>query len=382
MEPTQFSSPEAGRVIRTPTGYNAFVPAPVPRDISYERDSVLALSRADAALAELSGLGRQLPNPHLLISPYVRREATLSSRIEGTQTELSDLLRDEVEPGSISGAREQTDIREVRNYVAALDHGLDRLSELPLSLRLVREIHARLMEGVRGQHATPGRFRTTQNWIMGPGGATLETAPYVPPPPDEMKDCLADWERFLHEKGSMPDLVQCALMHEQFEAIHPFADGNGRIGRLLITLFLVERGRLSRPLLYLSAYFDAHRDAYYDLLQRVRTHGDWHAWIKFFLEGVAQTAGDAVGQAGQLMDLREHYRSALTGRARAVALLDELFVNPYVTVSRAARTLGVSNPTASKAIATLEAADVLEEITGRAWGRLYVARPILAALEE
>ncbi len=379
INPQDFHAPEAGRVIKTPQGYAAFLPAPLPPKLTYEHGLVLALSRADAALSELSGLGRHLPNPHLLIEPYVRREAVLSSRIEGTKANLSDLLLDEMEGGSTS--KEDADVREVRNYVVALEDGIKRLKALPLSLRLVRELHAHLMKGVRGERATPGEFRRSQNWI-GPSGSTLANATYVPPPPEQMHEVLAQWERFLHEREQMPDLIQCALMHEQFEAIHPFLDGNGRIGRLLITLFLIERGRLSQPLLYLSAYIEAHRSDYYTLLQRVRTHGDWSGWLTFFLVGVSETAREAVQQAGKLMHLREEFRKQLHEKPKALALLDELFMNPYMTVARASEILKVSNPTARQAVTLLQQRGLLEEITGRAWGRLYLARPILRALER
>lgn len=377
MNPEDFRAPSAGRVIRAPAGYFAFIPAPLPPELEYDSDLVLTLSRADAALSELSGLGGQLPNPHLLISPYMRREAVLSSRIEGTKASLSDLLLEEVETDRPIDA----DVREVLNYVAALEYGLERLAELPLSLRLVREVHERLMVGVRGDRATPGELRRTQNWI-GPAGSTPATAPYVPPPPDSMEECLDNWERFLHQRGILPDLIQCAVMHEQFEAIHPFLDGNGRVGRLLITLFLVERERLSQPLLYLSAYFEARRQAYYDSLQRVRTDGDWSGWLRFFLTGVAETARSAAGQARRLMDLRETYRRQLRQKPNALRLLDELFVNPYITSPRAAHLLSVSAPTARQAIGVLQREGLLEEIPGRSWRRLYLARPILEAIES
>lgn len=376
MNPADFHAPSAGRLIQASGGFTAFVPAPLPPMLTYEGPLVLALSRADAALSELSGLGRQLPNPHLLISPYMRREAVLSSRIEGTRTSLSDLLRDEVEAERTPDA----DTQEVRNYVTALEYGLERLRELPLSLRLVREMHERLMQGVRGDQATPGEFRTSQNWI-GPTGSTPATAAYVPPPPPEMMEALANWEGFLHEREKFPDLVQCALMHEQFEAIHPFLDGNGRVGRLLITLFLVERGRLTQPLLYLSDYIESHRQQYYESLQRVRTEGDWPGWLHFFLVGVEETARAAVRQASGLMDLRETYRQRLGRKPNALKLLDELFVNPYITAARAVRVLGVSGPTARHAIALLQEEGVLGEMTGRSWGRIYLARPILQAIE-
>ncbi len=379
MKPSEFHAPEAGRIIKIAHGGYAFVPAPLPPAINYTAELVRQLSRADQALSELSGLGRYLPNPHILIAPYVRREAVLSSRIEGTRTNMDELLRDEIE--SQSGESGDSDVREVRNYIAALEHGIRRLDRLPLSLRLVRELHKHLMKGVRGEVATPGEFRRSQNWI-GKSGSTIETATYVPPPPQEMTEALGAWERFLHERELMPDLVQCALMHEQFEAIHPFLDGNGRVGRLLITLFLIERGRLTQPLLYLSEYIERHRQDYYELLQRVRTHGDWQGWIMFFLAGVADTATKAVAQAGRLMDLREEYRARLRTTPRAVELLDELFTNPYITVARAASALGVSNPTARQAVAALEKAGMLEEVSGRAWGKLYLAHPIMRVIED
>ncbi len=378
MDPNAFKAPEAGRVILTPQGYAAFVPAPLPPALDYGADLVRALSRADAALSELSGLGRHLPNPHLLIAPYVRREAVLSSRIEGTKATLSDLLRDEMPGPPVS--RRTSDVREVRNYVVALEHAIRRLKTLPLSLRLVRELHAHLMKGVRGGHATPGEFRRSQNWI-GPPGSTLADATYVPPPPSEMRRALSDWERFLDERDRFPDLLQCALMHEQFEAIHPFHDGNGRVGRLLITLFLIERGRLSEPLLYLSAYIERTRRTYYDLLQRVRTHGDWNGWLNYFLAGVGETAGQAVRQARRLEGLREKYRRRFVRKPKALALVDQLFVNPYITVARAAEILEVSNPTARQTVALLQKEGLLREISGRAWGRLYLAGPILKAIE-
>ena len=378
MKRADFRSPETGRVVRARGGYDAFVPAPLPPALAYDHDLVLALSRADAALSELSGLGRHLPNPHLFIAPYVRREAVLSSRIEGTTTSLAEFLREEV-AGS-ADARDPADVREVRNYVTALEYGVGRLRTLPLSLRLVRELHARLMRGVRGEYATPGEFRRSQNWI-GAAGRTLETAVYVPPPPEHLTDALGKWEHFLHERGRIPDLVQCALMHEQFEAIHPFLDGNGRVGRLMITLFLIERERLTQPLLYLSAYLERHRREYYDRIQAVRSDGDWSGWLRFFLAGVEEIAREAVEHAGKLMDLRERWRERLESYPRAAQLIDALLVNPYLTVTRAQRLLRVSNPTARQAVARLERTGMLTEITGRDWGRLYVAKPVLRVLE-
>lgn len=378
MEPADFQAPQAGRVIRTPQGYAAFIPAPLPPVLQYTPALVRLLSAADAALSELSGLGSVLPNPHLLIAPYVRREAVLSSRIEGTRTSLSDLLADEA--GQPAHAPPD-DVREVRNYVTALDCGIERLQTLPLSLRLVRELHHQLMQGVRGERAIPGEFRRSQNWI-GPHGSTPANAPYVPPPPMEMHEALAAWETFLHQRGEWPELVQCALLHEHFEAIHPFLDGNGRVGRLLITLFLIERGRLSQPLLYLSEFIERNRDDYYRGLMRIRTHGDWIGWLHYFLAGVEWSARRAVRQAQQLLALRTAMQARLAAAPRARALVDPLFENPYLDANRVKALLGVSDPTARKVLAQLETAGIVRETTGRSWGRRYLAAAVLAALDD
>ncbi|TJY64892.1 Fic family protein [Sinimarinibacterium sp. CAU 1509] len=378
MNPADFKAPQAGRVVKTAQGYAAFVPAPLPPQLDYSEALVLALSAADAALSELSGLGRVLPNPRLLIAPYVRREAVLSSRIEGTQASLSDLLVDEAGQPTETPA---DDVQEVRNYVVALEYGIERLTDLPLSLRLVGELHARLMAGVRGQHATPGEFRRSQNWI-GPPGSTPVTAPYVPPPVAEMKEALGEWEKFLHQRGTMPELIQCALMHEHFEALHPFLDGNGRVGRLLITLFLIERGRLSQPLLYLSEFIERYKADYYFHLQAVRTHGDWQGWLLYFLNGVRWSASRAIRQASQLIDLRESMRQRLAAIPKALPLVDALFENPYFVPLRVVQLTGVSDPTARTLLRKLTAAGVLREVTGRQWGKLYVAQDVLKAMAE
>lgn len=380
MNKKDFSDKRSGRLFDTPQGYTAFIPNPLPPPIEFDMGLALALSRADAALSELSGLGGQLPNPHLLISPYIKREAVLSSRIEGTKASLSDLLIDEIEDGH-SKRTSTDDIKEVRNYINALEHGVKLLDELPLSLRLIREIHAKLMQGVRGDKATSGEFRRTQNWI-GPAGSTPMTAAFVPPPVEEMMDCLGDWEKFLHVRDTIPDLIQCAMMHVQFETIHPFLDGNGRVGRLLVTFFLLERRRLSQPLLYLSAFIDAHKSDYYDLLQRVRTHGEWTPWIRYFLQGVTEIATEAGQQAKELHKLREQYRAQLRDKPNALGLLDDLFINPYMTIGRAAKVLEKTHPTAKAAVSVLEENGILKEVSGRQWGRFYVCPPVLAALEK
>jgi len=369
-----------GRAIQATGGYWAFVPAPLPPQLAYDAELVTLISRADAALSELSGVGRILPNPHLLIAPWMAREAVLSSRIEGTRTSISDVLIDKV-GGERVGAKPPGDLGEVRNYIVALEHGMQRLPKLPLSLRLIREIHAKLMKGVRGDKATPGEFRRSQNWI-GAEGSTPTTASYVPPPVTQMHECLNDWEKFLHQRNAMPDLVQCALMHEQFEAIHPFLDGNGRVGRLLITLFLKERGRLSQPLLYLSDYIDKHRGDYYELLQRVRTRGDWDSWLRYFINGVQVTAADAVKRTTHVIEMREDFRKRVGDKVRALALVDQLFTNPYVTVAHAMKALDVTYPTALKVIDLLVERKLIQRFGERRWGKLYVCKPVLEAIEQ
>lgn len=380
MNPKDFGAKEAGRTVKGPGGYWAFVPAPLPPKLVYDPELVTTLSQADAALSELSGAGRLLPNPHLLIAPWMTREAVLSSRIEGTRASISDLLIDEV-GGERVGAKPPEDLGEVQNYIVALEHGIKQLPKLPLSLRLVREIHGKLMKGVRGDKATPGEFRRSQNWI-GAAGSTPATAGYVPPPVAQMHECLGDWEKFLHQRGTMPDLVQCALVHEQFEAIHPFLDGNGRVGRLLITLFLMERGRLSQPLLYLSDYIDKHRKDYYDLLQRVRTHGDWISWIRYFVNGVKETATDAVKRTSRVNELREDFRKRLADNMRALSLVDHLLTNPYLTVTRTAEALRVSFPTAQKLVDLLVKRKLIERQGERRWAKLYLCKPVLEAIEH
>ena len=366
MNLEEYRAPAAGRIVYTLGGYAAFVPAALPPTLSYTQNWHWLCRKLTPCWENCQGSDGSCPDPHLLIASYIRREAVLSSRIEGTRTSLVDLFLNEAAGDWTSdrASSDAADVHEVRNYVAALEQGIRRLAVLPLSLRLVRELHARLMEGVRGKWATPGEFRRSQNWIGSPG-STLASALYVPPPPEELPEALANWERFLHQRGTVPDLIQCALLHEQFEAIHPFLDGNGRVGRLLITLFLVEHERLSQPLLYLSAYLEAHRQEYYDRLQRVRTEGDWLGWLLFFVTAVAVTAREAGSQAQRLLEFRESLRHRLRDKARALVLVDALFVNPYVSVARAAALLQVSNPTARQAVGLLLEHGVVEEITGR-----------------
>jgi len=379
MNPKDFKSPGAGKCVWTISRFWAFVPAPLPPTINFDRSLVVALSQADAALGEVAGLvrGGAVARMHMLIQAFARREAVLSSRIEGTQTQLDDLLLAEAKD---QRATDDQDLREVQNYVIAMQHGVSLLKSRPLAARLILEIHKSLMDGVRGGDKTPGEFRKVQNFISKTGD-TVETAKYVPPPPEELNNLISNWEWFANERGTWPELIQCAILHEQFEAIHPFQDGNGRIGRLLITLFLIDRNRLPRPLLYLSSFIEAHRQDYYDTLQAVRTDGDWASWIRFFLAGVTETSRQAVRQAQHLDAMRLRYRDQLKGQHRARSLLDELFNNPYITAAGASKRLGVTTPTAQKSIALLQQLGILEEKTGKTWGRVYVARPILKAIE-
>jgi Fic family protein len=368
----------AGWYVGGPEGSRAFVPAPLPPSLTWTPELVRSLSDADRAVGRLAGEGRRLPNPHLLIRPFVRREAVLSSRIEGTQATLGELLA--VEAGA-SVERSPADLREVANYVIALEYGVDRLKTLPLSLRLVREIHARLMEGVRGEQSTPGDFRRIQNWI-GPAGCTPTTATYTPPPPSEMMEALNDLEGFLHDT-SLPPLVQAALIHYQFEAIHPFLDGNGRAGRLLITLFLLERQILPSPLLYLSAFFEATRQEYYARLRGVTENNEWEAWVAYFLVGIARQAEDALGRAGRINHLLDRWRQAVAGTSQtATTLVDLLGENPYWTVTGLASRLSVAYTTAQRAVQRLEEQSVLFPLTDAKRNRVYCASAILEILEE
>jgi Fic family protein len=372
-------TPIPGHYLKVAGGAKAFVPAPLPPSLTWTPTLVRALSDADRAIGRLAGEGLRLPNPHLLIRPFLRREAVLSSRIEGTQATLGELLAAEA---GASVERSPADLREVANYVVALEYGAERLGSLPLSLRLLRELHARLMEGVRGGQTSPGEFRRIQNWI-GPAGCTLANATYVPPPPNEMMEALGELERFLHDT-SLPPLVQAALLHYQFEAIHPFLDGNGRVGRLLVILFLLERKVLTEPLLYLSAFFEATRREYYARLQDVTEEGAWGPWIEYFLNGVARQAEDVLSRASRIHDLLERWRLAVGGGpsttpTEVVSLIGE---NPYWTASGVAKRLGVAYTTAQRAIQRLVDAGALFLLADAKRNKVYCARAILEILEE
>lgn len=368
-----------GRRARCPGGHLAFVPNPLPPPIEWEAGLAAALSRADIAIGRLAGEGRRLPNPHIIIRPFVRREAVLSSRIEGTQATLGELLA--AEAGAAVN-RSPDDLREVANYVAALEYGLTRVADLPLSLRLVRELHARLMRDARGGVSSAGQFRDSQNWI-GPPGCTLHDATFVPPPPDHLMECLGSWEEFLHDE-TLPPLVHAALIHSQFEAIHPFLDGNGRVGRLLITLLLISRGVLPSPLLYLSAFFEATRSEYYARLLAVTERGEWEEWLGYFLGGVTGQAEDVLDRIQRIDSLLAEWRGRLSKySSRSPERALDLFVeNPFWTVGRLARRLDVAFTTAQRAVDHLEAEGIATLAGEAKRNRIYCARAILGILEE
>jgi Fic family protein len=360
VDATRFVAGEWGKAISTrgTAPYTAFVPECLPRGLPLDADTVLRLSEADAALGRLAGSGRLLPNPHLLVNAYITREAVSSSRIEGTQASVTEVF-----DAAVTGETKRDDIREVRNYVNALKHGVTRLEgNFPISLRLIKEMHKILLSNVRGQEKTPGDFRKSQNWISSPDNRP-STARFVPPPVEEMWSALDDWEKYLHDESPrLPLLVRCALLHYQFETIHPFLDGNGRLGRLFIVLYLMDRGRLPAPLLYLSSYFDQRKGDYYDYLQHVRERGEIAEWLRFFLDGVAVQAVDAVERAEQLSDLRETYRAGLRGSwGRAPEVVDLLFASPILTVRWVTERLGLSQPGATNILRRLTDLGILRE---------------------
>ena len=362
-----------------PGGYRAYVPAPLPPSLNWDESLMAVLSSADRAVGRLAGEERRLPNPHLLIRPFVRKEAVLSSRIEGTRATLGELLAAEA---GAAVERSPADLREVGNYVTALEYAMERLDTLPLSLRLVREVHEGLMRGVRGDMADPGEFRRSQNWI-GPPGCTLNDATYVPPPPSELMACLGEWERFLYD-DALPPLVHGALAHSQFEAIHPFLDGNGRIGRLLITLLLVKREVLPSPLLYLSAYFEATREEYYARLLGVTERGEWEEWLIYFLRGVALLSEDAAVRIQRIDGLLSLWKQRLTaGQSRLPERALNLFAeNPFWTIGGVAGRLDVAFTTAQRAIDRLHAVGVVAQVGRARRNRVYCAEAILDVLEE
>lgn len=367
-------------------GAVAFVPNPLPPKLDLTWELMGKLSAADRALSEVAGAARGLPNPHLLIGPFVRREAVLSSRIEGTQASLSDLFFYEAAPklNPPAGHEPPPDVREVANYVIAMEYGLKRVEATKLGLDVIRELHAKLMRGVRGERMQPGEFRRMQNWIGRPG-CSLADAVYVPPPPDEMAQALAAFEQYLDGRDNMPPLVRLALVHYQFEAIHPFLDGNGRIGRLLVSLLLCREGLLPDQVLNLSAYFERRREDYYRGLLEVSRAGAWAGWIAFFLDGVAEQSREAAARTTVLLELWREYRErvqATRAPARLLGLVDALFDLPVITIAGAARQMSVTHRAASQSVRKLVRLGILKEVSGRLRNRIYAAPEIVAAIER
>ena len=359
------SSERTGKVVAQPTGYDAFVPnalPPVPA-INIDSEMQYLLSAADRKLGRLDGITRVLPNPDLFLAMYVKKEAVLSSQIEGTQASLVEVLD---VPAKGQDESKKNDIVDVVNYVKAMNYGLQRLSTLPLSLRLIREIHAILLQGVRGSDRNPGEFRRSQNWI-GVAGCTLATATFVPPPVDEMLKAMSDLEKFFYDKSYIPPLIKIALIHAQFETIHPFLDGNGRVGRLLITFWLCQQEILSKPLLYLSYYFKLNRTEYYNKLMDVRLHGAWEEWIKFFLQGIETVSDEATNSATAILTLRDRYSNELSRIAGSNSnyqkLMDYLFEVPVIGRKEIIDVLGVSSPTAGELIDRFCSIGILHDVT-------------------
>lgn len=368
----------AGHYVAQITGYRAFIPAPLPPDPPVQFDAALRslLSRADQTVGRLDGVTRIIPNPDLFVAMYVRQEAVLSSQIEGTQSTLDDILAYEL---NTPGRELPQDVGEVVNYIRAMNYGLGRIGTLPLSLRLIREIHGELLTGVRGAERNPGEFRTSQNWI-GPANVPLAEATFIPPPPAEMHRALHDFELFLHQQEELPALVHCGIAHAQFETIHPFLDGNGRVGRLLIAFLLVHRGVLHRPLLYISHFLKRHRAEYYDRLMAVRDSGDWEGWLKFFLRGVAETADGATTTARAIVELREAHRAMIQQAnlgTNGLRLLDLLFERPLVHINLVRDQLQMGFTTARRLVERLHALGLLHEITGGSRNRVYRYTPYL-----
>jgi Fic family protein len=374
----------AGVVVAQPKNYKAFIPNPLPPNppFSLDGETLEILSRANTAMGRLSGISEALPNPELFVAMYVRKEAVLSSQIEGTEASLEDVLEYESEnkPKTLPN-----DVTEVVNYVKAMNHGLKRIDELPLSLRLIKEIHTELMQGVRGGDKTPGEFRKTQNWI-GPKGCTLNNARFIPPPPHEMMQALGDLENYMYTKFNHPLLIECGFIHFQFETIHPFLDGNGRIGRLLITFFLCHKKILKKPLLYLSHYFKQNRLEYYDRLMAVREKGDFESWIKFFLQGVASVASEACEVSNEIINLKNKDKTRIVkiyNETSKVAVFHEkLFDRPIVSIKDIAAIMNTTFPTASDICVKLVKMDILKETTGKARNKLFAYKKYLDILKR
>jgi len=387
MDPRDFSDSAPGRLVTTTHGAHAFVPDPLPRAVSLPPATVKRLATAERAIGRLSGATLQAFNPFLVGSPLLHREAILSSRMEGTVTTPEQLVLLEAEGADDTRSRKaDEDTAEVLNYIRAMQHALQRLESLPISLRLIQEIHRVLLSGVRGDREAPGAFRRTQNFIGAGINSRIEDARFVPPPVNRLDGCLKDFEAYLHDDTvEDPFLVRLALSHYQFEAIHPFRDGNGRVGRLLIPLLMIAKDRLDAPILYLSAYFERNRETYVDLLLEVSKKGSWIRWIDFFLDGVTESARESTRQATALLELRQQYHRRFQSdrsSARIIRLIDELFQSPSITIRRAASILGVTPQGAANNVHKLVDAGILREMTGRARNQVFVADQILAFMYD
>ncbi|MCF7826484.1 MAG: Fic family protein [Candidatus Marinimicrobia bacterium] len=385
MANSEIESTRAGSYIQQDSGYKAFIPAPLPPNpqIDFSDDLQAKLSEAENVLSRLDASIQTLPNPDLFVFMYVRKEAVLSSQIEGTQSSLQDVLAAEAQ---ILDPYRPRDVAEVINYIDAMNYGIIRLNELPVSIRLIREIHARLLAGVRGSNLTPGELRRSQNWI-GPAGSTLAQASFVPPPPQELAQALGDLERYLHADDDLPTLIRIGLAHAQFETIHPFLDGNGRVGRLLISFLLCEQGLLKKPVLYLSHYFKYHRQTYYDHLQAIRQKGDWEGWLFFFLDGLAQVSVQAAETARKITELREMQRFKIMenfGRVvgNGLKVFDYLFQHPLVSVEQVKTVTNTSFPAANELIKKFVESEILSEITGNKRHRRYQYTAYLRLFDE
>lgn len=373
----------SGRFITQPTGYKAFIPNPLPPDppVKLEQEIQHLLTNANIAIGKLDTMGYLVPNLDHIIAMYVRKEALLSAQIEGTQASLEDIFEYE----SQIPVKNINDVVEVVNYIKALNHGMKRLQEFPMSIRLIKEIHEILLQETRGKEKTPGEFRKTQNWI-GSAGSTLATASFVPPPPKEAQDAMGQLELYFHKNSEPPLLINCALIHYQFETIHPFLDGNGRLGRLLITFYLYWKGVLRYPLLYLSYFFKIHRQEYYDRLNLVRERGDFEQWVIFFLKGIIWTSESALETIKNLLHLQQHHKKKLIenrfSKPLAIALLDYLFEKPHVSVNDVAKQLKVSYQTAQILIVQFVEIEILREVSGQKRHKRYSYWEYLAYLSE
>ena len=374
----------AGQYIHQPEGYKAFIPAPLPPNppIEYDSELITLLSKADRALGRLDSVCDLVPNLDLFVHMYVRKEAVLSSQIEGTQSTFEEVIEYEagINPKSLTG-----DMQENQNHILALEYGLKRIHDLPVSLRLIQEIHGKLMEGVRGGEKTPGEFRRSQNWI-GPKGASLQEAAFIPPPVHAMNSALDDFERFLHRDDPIPPLVLCGIAHAQFETIHPFLDGNGRIGRLLITFLLCQQEILTRPLLYLSHYFKKHRQEYYERLMAIRENGDWENWLKFFLKGIAEVSLQATTKARKILNMIEQHNTAIqktfTNSGNGFRLLESLLLSPVTYAKKVEELIGCSNATAHNILGQATRAGILKQISSGKRNRLYLYKPYMDLLRD